>query len=148
MKLLTILTAVLLGTAVINAETYIYDDAGRLVAVRYENSMETRYTYDKNGNITRIKTDVVNSVTEAETLGRLSVMPVPATNKLVLRNLPAGTVNVSLVSVTGEVVLTKKYGNVGKTITVDIENIPSGVYAVRAANGTAIYVATMVKSED
>lgn len=41
------------GPTAVDAETYVYDAAGRLVSVSYPTGKKLAYTYDANGNLLR-----------------------------------------------------------------------------------------------
>lgn len=143
MKTLLVLTLVALSSFLMQAETYLYDDAGRVIAVRYDNGMETRYTYDKNSNITQVKTGAVNSVAiVSETFG-ITVSPVPASDKLVLSNVPDADIQLTITSVTGEQVLSTKIQIIG-VATVNVENLAPGVYALRASKRGVTQTAMIV----
>ena len=56
----------LAGAAPAVAETYIYDAVGRLTSVSYDNGGSIHYTYDANGNLVAIVTDVSITAVEGE----------------------------------------------------------------------------------
>lgn len=124
-----------------NAQQYVYDAAGRLTIVRYANGLETRYTYDKNGNILKAKTDVINSVADAD-LNKISVavMPNPTASTLTVSIDAANgeRIEVMAVSSLGEVVLRANLTVENRLCRVDVNKLASGAYTLLINNASLV----------
>lgn len=84
--------------------------------------------------------------TKQNTNNALTVYPNPAQNSIFIRlnNINTTEENViSLIDVTGKIVLTKKTNNNG-TIEIDTQNLSNGVYFVQLANATLNIVSKIV----
>jgi len=137
MKNFTIIMALLLAVASAQAVTYEYDAAGRLVKVVYDNGMETRYTYDLNGNMIGRKTDAVNTVDEEGAPAKASVSPQPSSEmaSITLKEWEGAKVDVTMVDVNGKVVQrVSRYVQNG-IIDIDVRHLTSGAYQVSLVNG-------------
>jgi len=118
------------------AQQYSYDAAGRLTKVIYSNGLETRYTYDKNGNITNAKTDIINGVDEGTTQTlSLTASPNPANERVVLgmKDLEGERADINVVSSSGEVVLRVSRVIQNGECTIDTRALASGVYNIQCS---------------
>ena len=139
MKTLLVTIAMIATALCVNAQQYSYDAAGRLTKVIYSNGLETRYTYDKNGNIVAIKTDVINSVEEnAKQTLMLTATPNPATDNIVLRMEDRNNerVDINVVNSAGVVVLRMSRVVQNNECTIDVRALASGAYTLQCESGS------------
>lgn len=145
-KVLAILFCGLLAVAS-NAQTFIYDGVGRVSIVRYDGGLETRYAYDKNGNITSIKTQIINSVTEDATrVESAMIAPNPATDNavVVLGELVSGMdVAVKIRDLAGRMLVERTTRCENDRITVDVSTLASGTYLVECSYTGAVRTAKL-----
>lgn len=141
---LTILTALSLYVVGANAETYRYDDAGRLVSVRYDNGLETTYSYDNNGNLIKSATAVANTVTSDAQLRQISVSPNPASTHVTITGLPDGQARVSVASMLGTTLQSSLVQIVDGSAGLDVRNLTTGVYAISFTISKHIITTTVV----
>lgn len=147
-KVFGLMLAVFVGLAAITASatTYQYDDAGRLIKVVYDNGMESRYTYDDNGNLLSRSTDVINSVDENGRQVKTTVSPNPTSNEISVTvhtedELP---IEIRLITITGEVALTtQRYLQAGKC-SVDVQHLATGAYQLHVKQGNRVSTTPVV----
>lgn len=142
--LLTILIALSLYAVSADAETYRYDDAGRLVSVRYDSGLETTYTYDNNGNLTKSVTAVANSVASDTRPGPIRVAPIPATSHVTITGIPNGTARVTVVSMLGTTLQSSSVQIVDGSTDLDVRDLTTGVYVISFAYSNNIITTTVV----
>ncbi|MCO6466381.1 MAG: T9SS type A sorting domain-containing protein [Bradyrhizobiaceae bacterium] len=145
MKSLIIGISIIVASTAMSAEVYKYDQAGRLVSVRYDNGLETTYTYDKNGNIIKVTTAEVNSVDDDVQYGGIQAFPTPALDKVTLRGLPDGIARVIVSSLHGTVVIDQQYTSSNALLTLDTQSLAPGVYAIKVSiEGKSFYTHVVV----
>ncbi len=144
MKTLIILCLLITASAS-KAQTYEYDAAGRLIIARYANGLETRYTYDKNGNIVKSATDVISSVDGNDTKPQtLKVSPQPSANEITLEGLDDAPVVVTLSATNGEEVLRQTATAMAGKAVINIQHLVPGVYAAIAVQGARVYTSKVL----
>ena len=132
-----LIATLLLPSAASLATTYQYDDAGRLIKVIYDNGMESRYTYDDNGNLVARSTDVINSVDEEALPLATSISPNPTADRLTISVEDADDrpIEITIVALTGETVLsTQRFLRAGEC-SVDVQHLATGTYQVQVVQG-------------
>lgn len=138
---LIIVLAVVIGLLAVTtstyAQTFIYDGVGRVSIVRYDGGLETRYEYDKNGNITSIRTQVINSVTEDGTSAEdVVVMPNPANDHavVVLGELVSGMdVTVKVRDLAGRTLVERTSRCDDGRLLVDVRHLTAGTYVLECS---------------
>jgi YD repeat-containing protein len=130
--IIIILVAAVVGVATLHADNYVYDAAGRLVRVVHDNGMETIYTFDKNGNLTAKKTDLLNSVNDDATSVKVSASPQPSREWVTIRidEWEGAVVHVTLTNVNGDVVqrVTRHVQN--GSFEIDVRHLAAATYNV------------------
>ena len=142
MKMLTsILALLVVGSMTLAAQSdeYTYDEYGRITKVRYANGQEIRYAYDNYNNLTSIES-VVASVTDRETVPKISVRPNPASDHVTIEvPAPAGTaVTFRVISMDGRQLLRRQVlaesdGTARTTLERDQDGLSTGQYQVAVA---------------
>ena len=144
LTLTTMLLALVAITHNLQSETYKYDTAGRLISVQYDNGMETIYTYDKNGNMIKSTTDVINSIEEKTITRPLSVSPLPATDMVSISGLSCGNLFVNIVSDLGVNVLSKSINATEGSTVLSIQDLEAGVYTATFSSQLGTQIARIV----
>ncbi len=127
------------------AQTFHYDAAGRLVRAVYSNGTETRYTYDKNGNLLKAKTDVINSVSEESSQKQeLQASPQPSSTVVRLTGVPSGSLNAHFIALNGEVVSEVQCVGQNGAIELDVRSLASGTYTVKVVHKDRVFTASVV----
>lgn len=106
----------------------------------YDWKVATQAIYCPSGRTPVTVTLSTSSVDDRLSIGKLSVSPNPNTGsfRLELETATSGQVAVSVVDLTGKTVHASQFeafANQRNVQTVNLENIPSGLYMVRAVNG-------------
>lgn len=70
----------------------------------------------------------------------LKVIPVPARDRITLQGIPAGTVRVELVDLTGRVVLSRSWNGSGQGV-IELGQLESAAYVLRLTNATGAVIA-------
>jgi len=141
LKVILTICVVLVATSITsNAQTFIYDGVGRVSIVRYDGGLETRYAYDKNGNITSIRTQVINSVAEnTENDKPLTVLPNPSSDNVVvvLGELVSGIdVTVYVRDLAGRTLVERTTRTEGDRLSLDVQDLASGTYVIECRYGS------------
>ncbi|SMC32170.1 T9SS type A sorting domain-containing protein [Chryseobacterium sp. YR221] len=88
-------------------------------------------TWDNNNNqiydVYGLPTSVLSSK-EIQNVTKLSAFPIPTSKILHISNPENGSNTVEIYDMTGSRMLTKNFGSSDTTISVDVENLPKGIY--------------------
>lgn len=142
---LTLVLAAVIGLLAVttntSAQTFIYDGVGRVSIVRYDGGLESRYAYDKNGNITSVRTQVINSVSEdGSTKEDLTLIPNPTSDNavVVLGELVSGMeIAVKIRDLAGRTLVERTTRCEGDRLSVDVRDLAAGSYIIECRyNGT------------
>lgn len=151
MKRSRIISTILLGLGVLLfasttgvAQTYTYDEAGRLTGASYADGSTITYSYDANGNLLERAATTPTTSVEGGVSGvsgsSLTVGPNPVTNQATIgvTTNQTGPLLLSIVDLQGTIVatLTVEQSNSDQVVRWDGtgqtgEPVPSGLYVVR-----------------
>ncbi|MGE3801094.1 MAG: FlgD immunoglobulin-like domain containing protein [Candidatus Kapaibacterium sp.] len=145
-----------LAVAAAEAQTYTYDDAGRLTEARYSDGSTIRYAYDKNGNLLERVTNVIPSSVEGvageEKSRQIEVSPNPTSGGTTISFDLSGEIGVvaTIVDMQGNQVALLNIGNEELRrgeVFWDGRNMlgaemPSGVYHIQLRSDNEAVVAS------
>lgn len=139
MKLSILLFALLFCVGTSMAQSFKYDNIGRITEIKYSDSTVTQYAYDANGNRTSqiTTTPVVTAVPNLDTnIAKLLVFPNPTpgtiTVRLELRN--PDNITISCYTLSGQLIFQERHKSIQTfTKSFQLDSKAAGIYQIVVA---------------
>lgn len=145
-----------------NRKLLLFNEDGQLIKDFHPNPSDKSYRWyyvfhDSSANINKIlvnnyvngyddQTDVYSLPTSALTTkeiqsqGKLSAFPIPTNKTFNFINPKNGANKIEIFDLTGKIVINKSFGVSENTISLDVENLPKGIYIYKIGNSSSKFI--------